>query len=231
MSDRNPGLTLSRLNSVSPDHEMSDNGASKFMYRLYDFRPSGNGYKVRLLLHHLGQPYDYIEKNIIAGETRTPDFLAINPNGRIPVLEVSPGQYLAESNAILFYLSQNTQFFPDNTWDQAQVMRWLFFEQYSHEPNIATPRHWVHTLHQAETFRAQLAPKYPLGYAALQVMEDHLKHHDFFVNSAYSIADIALYAYTHVADEGGFDLSSFQAIQAWFKRIQAQPHHSLITDP
>lgn len=200
------------------------------MYRLYDFLPSGNGYKVRLLLHQLEIPYEHIEKNIIAGETRTPEFLAINANGRIPVLEVSPGQYLAESNAILFYLSQNTDFFPDDPWQQAQVMRWLFFEQYSHEPNIATPRYWIHSLNQEEKYREQLAQKYPLGYAALQVMDDHLKNRNFFVNSTYSIADIALYAYTHVADEGGFDLSGFQAIQAWFKRVQAQPHHSLITE-
>jgi glutathione S-transferase len=200
------------------------------MYRLYDFLPSGNGYKVRLLLRQLEIPFEHIEKNIIAGETRTPDFLAINANGRIPVLEVSPGQYLAESNAILFYLSQNTAFFPDNPWDQAQVMRWLFFEQYSHEPHIATSRYWLHSLNQGEKFREQLDQKRPLGYAALQVMEDHLKTRAFFVNESYSIADIALYAYTHVADEGGFDLSPFTAIQQWFARVKAQPHHCLITD-
>ncbi|WP_072622427.1 glutathione S-transferase family protein [Spirulina major] len=200
------------------------------MYRLYDFLPSGNGYKVRLLLRQLEIPFEHIEKNIIAGETRTPDFLAINANGRIPVLEVSPGQYLAESNAILYYLSQNTAFFPDDPWDQAQVMRWLFFEQYSHEPHIATSRYWLHSLNQGEKFREQLDQKRPLGYAALQVMEDHLKTHTFFVNESYSIADIALYAYTHVADEGGFDLSPFTAIQAWFARVKTQPNHCLITD-
>jgi glutathione S-transferase len=200
------------------------------MYRLYDFLPSGNGYKVRLLLRQLEIPFEHIEKDIIAGETRTPDFLAINSNGRIPVLEVAPGQYLAESNAILFYLSQNTAFFPDDPWHQAQVMRWLFFEQYSHEPHIATSRYWLHSLNQGEKFREQLDQKRPLGYAALQVMEDHLKTHTFFVNEAYSIADIALYAYTHVADEGGFDLSPFTAIQHWLTRVKAQPHHCLITD-
>ena len=192
------------------------------MYRLYDFLPSGNGYKVRLLLHQLQIPFERIEMNILKGETRTKEFLAKNPNGRIPVLEISPNQFLAESNAILFYLSQNSAYFPQNNWQQAQVMQWLFFEQYSHEPYIATSRYWRSILGKVEEYQSQLEAKQAGGYHALRVMEEHLQCHSFFVNEQYTIADIALYAYTHVAEEGGFDLQSFEAIKAWFKRIESQ---------
>jgi glutathione S-transferase len=200
------------------------------MYKLYDYRPSGNGYKVRLLLTQLSIPFQYIEKDILQGETRTPEFLVLNPNGRIPVLELESGVYLSESNAILLYLSEGTPFLPTDRLDRAYVMQWLFFEQYSHEPNIATVRFWIHSLHKAAEYQEQIEQKRKAGYAALGVMEKRLSTHDFLVGDRYTIADIALYAYTHVADEGGFNLTGFPAIQAWMQRVKAQPHYIPITD-
>jgi glutathione S-transferase len=195
------------------------------MYKLYDYRPSGNGYKVRLLLAQLGIPYEYIEKNIIEGETRTPDFLAINPNGRVPVLELQSEVYLAESNAILIYLSESTAFLPEDRLDRAYVMQWMFFEQYSHEPNIATSRFILSYLQKADEYREVLEKKRKLGYAALDVMEKRLSEHLFLVGDRYTIADIALYAYTHVADEGGFSLEHYPGIRAWLDRIKIQPNY------
>lgn len=200
------------------------------MYKLYDFRPSGNGYKVRLLLTQLGIPFEYIEKDILQRETRTPEFLAINPNGRIPVLELEPGVYLSESNAILIYLSEATPYLPTDKLERAYVMQWLFFEQYSHEPNIATPRFWITELGKADEYRDALNQKRELGYAALGVMEKHLANYTFLVGEGYTIADIGLFAYTHVAHEGGFDLSRFPSIQAWLERVKAQPRYISITD-
>ena len=199
------------------------------MFRLYDYLESGNGYKVRLLLAQLGIPFERIELNIIKGETRTPEFLTKNLNGRIPVLETKPGEFLAESNAIMFYLAEGTAFLPAERWERALVLQWLFFEQYSHEPNIATSRFWVtHDLLTDER-RAQLPQKQTLGYAALDVMEKHLTGRAFFVGERYSIADIALYAYTHVAHEGGFDLAKYPQVRAWLERVQSQPKHIPIT--
>ena len=200
------------------------------MYKLYDFLPSGNGYKVRLLLTQLQIPFELIELNIIDGETRTPEFLAKNPNGKIPLLEIASNKFLSESNAILYYLSQETEYFPQDKYQQTQVMQWLFFEQYSHEPNIATPRYWISELKQADKYREQIEQKRKLGYAALNVMEQHLKNHAFFVGDRYTIADICLYAYTHVAEEGKFELTEFPAILACFERVRSQPRHILITD-
>jgi glutathione S-transferase len=203
-----------------------DGGA---MYRLYDYLPSGNGYKVRLLLTQLGMLFELVELDIVKGLTRTPDFLAKNPNGRIPTLEIQPGVFLAESNAILFYLADATPFFPTDRLERAQVLQWMCFEQYSHEPNIATPRFWLQHLGLTEERRAALEQKRLLGSAALGVMEQHLTPRTFFVAERYSIADIALYAYTHVADEGGFDLAPYPAIRAWLDRVRAQPRHIPIT--
>ena len=200
------------------------------MYKLYDFLPSGNSYKIRLLLSLLDIPVERIDVNILEQETRTPEFLRKNPNGKIPLLEISPNKFLAESNAILYYLSQGTDYFPQDNYAQAKVMQWLFFEQYSHEPNIATARYWISILKQPGQYQEQLKHKHRVGYRALNVMETHLNCHNFFVGENYSIADIGLYAYTHVAEEGGFDLTKFPAILAWFKRIEANPRHILITD-
>lgn len=206
------------------------------MHKLYDFLPSGNGYKVRLLLTQLGIPFELIQINILNGESRTPDFLEKNPNGRIPVLEIEPGIYLSESNAILIYLSQETEFLPtvgaaasqENRLELARILQWMCFEQYSHEPYIATSRFWL-THDMADQYRKELLQKQAPGYAALDVMERQLASHPFLVGDRYTIADIALYAYTHVADEGGFNLDRYPGIQSWLEHVQTQPNHVLIT--
>ncbi len=197
--------------------------------KLYDFHESGNGYKVRLLLGHLGIAHERIELDILKGETRTPAFLAKNPNGRIPALELDSGEVLCESNAILFYLAEGTPYLPDDRLDRARVLQWMFFEQYSHEPYIAVLRFW-HFSGQTETYRDQIAEKEERGHQALTVMESHLKSREFLVGGRYSIADIALFAYTHVAEEGGFELSAYPAVSAWIARIQRQPGHREITE-
>ena len=198
------------------------------MLRLYDYLASGNAYKVRLLLHQLGIPFERVETDIVRGETRTPEFLARNPNGRIPTLELEDGTHLAESNAILFYLAEGTPFLPADRLERALVLQWMCFEQYSHEPNIATVRFWLHTGLDDER-RAMLPMKRRLGHDALAVMDGHLRARSFFVGERYSIADIALFAYTHVAGEGGFDLEPYAAVRAWLDRVRAQPGHVPIT--
>ncbi|MBD2775121.1 glutathione S-transferase family protein [Iningainema tapete] len=197
--------------------------------RLYDFLPSGNGYKIRLLLAQIGIPYERIEINILKGETRTPEFLSKNPHGKIPILEIEIGKYLTESNAILLYLSEGTEYLPYDRFLRAQVFQWLFFEQNSHEPFIATSRFWISILGKASEYTEALEQKREPGYAALKVMENHLTNHNFFVGERYTIADICLFAYTHVADEGGFDLTRFPAIQAWIERVKTQPRYMPIT--
>jgi glutathione S-transferase len=199
--------------------------------RLHDHLPSGNGYKVRLLLAQLGVPFERIEYDIDEGETRTPEFLEnVNSNGRVPVLETDDGELLPESNAILFYVADGTSFLPDGRLERTRVLQWMFFEQYSHEPNIATPRFWItHRVEMTEERRLAIETKRKLGYDALGVMERHLGDNDFFVADRYSIADIALFAYTHVAGEGGFDLSGFPAVLVWLERVKAQPGHIPIT--
>lgn len=195
---------------------------------LHEYPPSGNCYKLRLLMAHLGLAYARRGYDILKGETRTPDFLAkVNGNGRIPVLEID-GVMLPESNAALYYLAQGTPYWPQDPLGQAQVLQWLFFEQYNHEPNVATVRFWVAFVGEAnldDWQKATLPRKIAAGQAALQVMEDHLARTPFFVGGAYGIADIALYAYTHVAPEGGFDLSAYPALNAWMARVAAQPGH------
>ena len=197
--------------------------------RLYDFLESGNGYKVRLALHQLGIPFERVEMDIVAGATRTPGFLEKNPNGRIPTLELPDGTFLAESNAILFYLADGTPLLPTDRLQRAQALQWMFFEQYSHEPNIATSRYWLHHVELTPERRAALVEKKRAGDAALGVMETHLASRTFFVGERYTIGDIALYAYTHVADEGGFDLEPFPAVRAWLARVASQPRHVPIT--
>lgn len=198
------------------------------MLRLYDFLESGNGYKVRLLLNQLAIPYERIELDILQGETRTPEYLRINPNGRIPVLVLEDGNTLAESNAILFYLAEGTEFLPTDRLSRARVLQWMFFEQYSHEPYIAVLRFWAFSGVSAQ-HAAEIPDKRRRGEAALAVMDEHLKRRDFLVDDSYSIADIALYAYTHVADEGGFDLGRTPAVQRWIDRVSARPGHIPIT--
>jgi glutathione S-transferase len=193
------------------------------MIRIYGDVYSGNCYKIKLLLKHLQQPYEWVHVNILEKETRTPEFLAKNPNGRIPLLEMEDGVLLAESGAILHYLAEGSAYLPSDRLKRAQILQWMFFEQYSHEPYVATARYIIRYLgrpaEHAELLQQKMAP----GYKALDVMEQHLKGRLFFVNGRYSIADIALYGYTHVAHEGDFDLAKYPAVRAWLDRVKAQP--------
>jgi glutathione S-transferase len=199
------------------------------MIKLYGTLESGNCYKVRLALHQLDIPFAWIEVDILNAESRTPEFLAKNPNGRVPVLELDDGTCLAESDAILWYLAEGTPLLPADRLHRAQVLQWMFFEQYSHEPFIATSRFYLHFLRDPEGHAEALAQKREPGYAALRVMEKHLAESRWMAGEAYSIADIALYAYTHVAREGGFELADFPAIRAWLDRVAGLPGYSLIT--
>jgi glutathione S-transferase len=192
---------------------------------LFDYLDSGNGYKVRLLLAQLGLDYRWTELDIDGGETRTPAFLKRNPNGRIPTLELDDGTNLAESNAILWYLAEGSSFVPGDRLGRAQVLQWLFFEQYSHEPYVATPRYIVKHLPAEHARRAELPERLAKGRAALAVMDAHLAVRPYFIAQRYTIADIALYAYTHVAHEGGHDLAPYPNVRAWLDRVAAQPGH------
>ena len=196
---------------------------------LYDYLDSGNGYKIRLLLAQLGRDYRWVEVDILQGGTRTKDFLAKNPNGRIPTLQLDDGTCLAESNAILWYLADSTPYLPTGKLERAQALQWMFFEQYSHEPYVATPRYILKHLPEDSPRRAELPKRLEQGRAALGVMEGHLAGRQFFVGERYSIADIALYAYTHVAHEGELDLGPCPAVRAWIDRVASQPGHVLIT--
>jgi glutathione S-transferase len=189
--------------------------------KLFNVAYSGNSYKVRLLLAQLGIPCEIIEVDILKGESRTPEFLKINPNGRTPVLDDN-GFILAESNAILAYLGKGTNFLHDDRKKFGLVFQWMFFEQYSHEPFIATSRFWLQHKPDSPEKTALLASKRDGGWSALKIMEDHLTKNDFFVGD-YSVADIALFAYTHLSHEGGFPLDDFPKIREWIERIKAQP--------
>jgi len=194
------------------------------MITLHDNVDSGNAYKARLLLGQLGLPFRTIAYDVTRGETRTEDFLGrINANGRIPVIEFDDGRCLAESNAILYYFALGTNFFPDDRWRQAEIMQWLFFEQYSHEPFVAVAKFILTMLPPDTPRRAEIPLLHEKGYAALQILEDRLKNRDFLVGGEYSIADIALFAYTHKAEMGGFDLGRFPAIQRWIGRVEKMP--------
>lgn len=187
---------------------------------------SGNCFKVKLLLDQLCQPYEWIPIDVLKKESRTPQFVAMNPNGRIPLLQTAEGKFLPESNAILHYLADGTAMLPADRLAHAQVLQWMFFEQYSHEPFVATARYIVRYLGRPPEREEALQQKMAPGYAALDVMESHLRTRQFFVGEQYSIADIALYAYTHVAGEGGFDLLRYPAIREWLARVAAQPGYA-----
>lgn len=192
--------------------------------RLYQMQDSGNCYKVRLLAHLLNLPLELIDIDILKGESRTEDFLAKNPNGRVPTLELADGTFLPESNAILVYLAENTPYWPTDRLARAQALQWMFFEQYSHEPYIAVARFWksISPVFPPE-MQTRSAEWEQRGNAALSVMERHLAENNFFVGDRFSIADIALFAYTHVSHEGGFDLARYPNILSWIKRIEAVP--------
>ena len=200
------------------------------MITLYDNMDSGNGYKIRLLLAQLEEPYRHVDLDILHGASRTPEFLAKNLNGRIPIIELEDGRFLAESDAILCYLAEGTDFLPADRYARAQVLQWMFFEQYSHEPYVATPRFIVRHLPADSPRHAELPQRLARGREALAVMESHLSGRSYFVSDRYSVADIALYAYTHVAEDGGLSLASFPQVRGWLARVAAQPLHVRIHD-
>jgi len=189
------------------------------MFTVYGDIKSGNCYKIKLLLNLLGEEHHWQHVDILKGESRTEDYLAKNPVGKIPLLEFTNGQYLAESNAILNYLADGSQYLPDNRFQRALVLQWQFFEQYSHEPYIATARYINKYLGMPEDKKAEYESKQEGGHRALRVMESQLAKSTFLVDDQFTIADISLYGYTHVADEGGFDLSGYPSITSWLERI------------
>jgi len=198
--------------------------------KIYGDLTSGNCYKVKLLLAQLGFPHEWVQISALERETRSPEFLAKNANGKIPLLEIAPGRYLPESNAILHYLAEDSSFLPAEKFERAQVLQWLFFEQYSHEPYIAVSRYIIRFLGRPCNREGILQEKVAPGHAALRVMEQHLADRSFFVAERYTIADIGLYAYTHVAHEGGFDLTPYPAIRSWLDLVRNQPGHLTIDD-
>lgn len=200
------------------------------MLTLYDNWDSGNGYKVRLLLAHLAMDYRLTNLDTEAAETHTPAFLAINPNGKVPAIVLDDGRALFESNAILLYLSEGSALLPADRFARAQVAQWLFFEQYSHEPQVAVARYINRHLPAGHPRYAELPTRLEGGRRALGIMERHLAAHRWMVGAAFSVADIGLYAYTHVADQGGFDLGEFPAVQAWCARVAALPRHVPMLD-
>jgi glutathione S-transferase len=195
---------------------------------LYDSPVSGNCYKVRLLLAHLGLEYERREVDVVDRSNRAELLGDLNPALRVPMLVLDDGRPLAESNAILFHLGEGTGYLPEDRYERAQVLQWMFFEQYSHEPNIAVVRFWV-AYSNAPPADAEVQARRDAGYAALDAMERHLSERTFLVGERFTLADISLYAYTHVAAEGGFDLSGYRAIGAWLERVGGQPSHVPIT--
>lgn len=188
-------------------------------YRVHGMSASGNCHKVRAILELTGQSYEWIEVDMMAGAHRRPEFLAMNPNGKVPVLELEDGRFLPESNAILFYLAENTKFIPSDRFERAQMLQWMFFEQYSHEPYIAVARFIRLFLPADHPRHAELPKLIERGNQALDVMERHLADHDYFAANSLTIADIALHAYTHRAADGRFDLSGYGNIRAWLNRL------------
>ncbi len=196
------------------------------MYTLYSMQRSGNSYKVRLVLAQLGISYRMEEIDILQGESRTPDFLAKNPSGQVPLLEVAPGRFLAESNAILWYVAGGTPLAPDDRIDRAEALQWMFFEQHSLEPNLGAAFFWLVLIKGGRELQQHALEDWmEEGYRSLGVMEQHMKDRRFFAADRYTIADIALYAYTHVAHQCGYDLATFPALRAWLDRVVAMPAH------
>ena len=194
------------------------------MYTLYSDQRSGNSYKVRLALARLGVPYKLVTVDILQGESRTPEFLAKNPNGRIPLLEVAPNRYLAESNAILWYVASSSTLVPEDRIERAEALQWMFFEQHSLEPNIGAAYFWLCLIKGGRDLQSHALEDWlENGERALGVMEMHLAKHPFFVADRFTIADIALYGFTHLAGQCDFDLTRYPAIRAWLERVAAEP--------
>jgi glutathione S-transferase len=192
---------------------------------LYDSPVSGNCYKVRLLLAHLGLAYERRTVDVVDRSNRPELLGGLNPALRVPTLVLDDGRPLAESGAILWYFGEGTPFVPDDRYLRAQVLQWMFFEQYDHEPSIAVVRFWVAYSGRPEAFAGRLPERIAAGERALAAMERHVNGSEFFVGDSPTLADIALYAYTHVADEGGFDLDAYPAVRAWLGRVAALPGH------
>ena len=195
------------------------------VFTVYGMADSGNCYKVRLTLEQLALPYRWIEVDSARGETRSAEFLSMNANGKVPILALEDGSFLPESNAILCWLADGTHYLPSDPWQRAQALAWMFFEQYSHEPYVAVARSILRYQAPDSPRRAELPRLLERGSLALSVMEQHLQREPFFAAARYSIADIALYAYTHCAGDGGFDLARYPAIGAWLERVRSQPRH------
>jgi glutathione S-transferase len=201
------------------------------IYTLYSMQRSGNSYKARLTLAQLGIPYRLVEIDILQGESRTPEFLAMNPSGQVPLLEIPPGRFISESNAILWYVAGGTALAPEDRIDRAEALQWMFFEQHSLEPNIGAAYFWLALVKGGRELQQHALEDWTEeGYRALRVMENHLKQHRYFAADRYTIADIALYAYTHLAHECDFDLSGFPYIRAWLDRVTAEPGHVAMDD-
>jgi glutathione S-transferase len=196
------------------------------MYTLYSMQRSGNSYKVRLALAHLRVPYRLVEIDILKGESRTPEFLAKNPSGHVPLLEVGPDRFIAESNAILWYVAGGTALAPEDRIERAEAMQWMFFEQHSLEPNLGAAYFWLRLIKGGRELQQHALEDWMEdGYRSLAVMEKHLQSHEFFAADRFSIADIALYAYTHLAHECDYDLATFPAVGNWLARVAEQPGH------
>ena len=193
--------------------------------RLYNSQLSGNCYKARLLLTLLGTPFERIEVDVVDRSNRGELLGGKNPALRVPTLELDDGRHLAESNAILWYLADGTPYLPVDPLERARVLQWMFFEQYELEPNLAVARFWISILGERERYAAELESKWRAGKRALAALDEHLGRREWLVGDAYSIADISLYAYTHVAEEGGFELAAYPAVRAWIDRVSARPGH------
>jgi len=193
--------------------------------RIYGDSRSGNCYKLQLLLSHLGEHVDWVEVDVLSGYTRSADFLALNPTGQVPLLVLDDGRALAQSNAILHYLAEGTAWVPAERWEHAKLLQWQNWEQYSHEPSIAVARFIQTFLGMPAARKAEYASLQEAGRRALSVMQDYLQQHPYFGGEQMNLADISLYAYTHVADEGGFDLNDYPAVQRWLADVAKHPQH------
>ena len=201
------------------------------MITLYGMSNSGNCYKLQLLMSHLGREYAWEEIDVLRGENLSPEFLALNDRGKVPVMKLDDGRTMSESNAILNYLAEGSDLLPTDPWDRAKTLQWMFFEQYSHEPCIAVARFIRKFLPADHPRRASLDALFASGNEALAAMERHLCRLPWFGGERYTIADIALFAYTHIAEDGGFDLGGYPHVERWLKRVQAQPGFVPMREP